>query len=125
LHRSAAQEASEEQRRATVQRIGQNIGAALDALREASPDADIAVMTYYDPIGGDPAIVGSEAFWVKQLNDEIRAQATSRNAAVADVYTAFSGGRAYEYTNVLVGDIHANARGHTLIAEQYWRALGY
>lgn len=121
----AAVQGNEAERAAVVARAGNNIGQALDALRAAAPDADIAVMTYYDPFGTDQTIVGSEGYWVARLNEAIRREAAGREARVAEVQDAFGGGRAYEYTNILVGDVHANARGHAVIAEQLWQALGY
>lgn len=116
---------------ATIRRVGENIGFALDALRKATGrcggqlPADIAVMNYYNPYGGDPADQNSAAYWTAQLNQAITRAATARGVPVADVATAFGGGLAYRYTYIVTGDIHANAAGHRVIAEQFWRALRY
>jgi lysophospholipase L1-like esterase len=115
-----------EQRRATIATVQQNLAQILDELRQAAGrSADIAVMTYYNPYGGNPAEENSEAYWVTQLNTAIRTEAAQRGVAVADTYAAFDGGRAYSRTFILIGDIHANRQGHEAIAEQFWLALAY
>jgi lysophospholipase L1-like esterase len=114
------------EREAAVAAARQTIARALDALRDAAgPDADIAIMTYYNPYGGDPGLEGGDAYWVERLNDAIREEAARRGVAVADVYPAFTGGRFYTHTFILAGDIHANAQGHELIAEIFREVLGY
>ncbi len=114
------------ERQAAVEATRRNIAQLLDALRRAAGDqADIVVMTYYNPYGGDPTVVDSEAYWVAQLNTAIQTEAAQRGVAVADTYAPFEGGRVYSYTFILVGDVHANSEGHEVIAEQFWLALGY
>lgn len=117
---------TEAQRAAALAKTRSNIAATLDALREATEgSADIAIMSYYNPYGGDPAVANSEAAWVMQLNSAISTEATRRGVTVADAYTPFTGGRTYAYTNILTNDIHANREGHAVIAQQFWAALGY
>jgi lysophospholipase L1-like esterase len=114
------------ERAAAVERARANIARALDALREAAgPGSDIAIMTYYNPYGGDAAQEGSDAYWIERLNAAIREEAGRRAVAVADVYPAFAGGRFYTHTFILLGDIHANAQGHALIARVFLDALAY
>lgn len=121
----SVENAGEAEREALVRQVGSNLATIFKELRQVARDSDIAVMTYYNPYGGDPSIAGSDAYWVERLNAEIRHQAGLHGIAVAEVYQAFDEGRAYEYTNILLGDIHANSRGHAVIAEQFWQALGY
>lgn len=117
---------TEAQRAATLAQTRGNIAAILDTLRDTTDgSADIAIMLYYNPYGGDPSVATSEAAWTVQLNDAIRAEASARAVAVADAYTPFTGGRAYAYTNILTNDVHANRQGHAVIAQQFWAALGY
>lgn len=114
------------ERAAVVQEVQRNLARTLDALQRATGGrADIAVMTYYNPYGGDPNEENSEAYWVTQLNAAIRTEAEQRGIAVADTYAPFDNGRAYSYTNVLLGDVHATRQGHAVIAEQFWAALEY
>lgn len=114
------------ERTAAVAAARRNLARILDELRAAAgPTADIAVMTYYNPYGGDPGREDGEAYWVARLNQAISEEATRRGVAVADVYPAFADGRFYTHTFVLFGDVHANALGHRLIADQFVEALGY
>jgi lysophospholipase L1-like esterase len=117
--------AGPERRAAAVTIAQRNLARILDELRTAAPNADIAIMTYYNPYGGDPNVLNSEAYWVTQLNNVIIAEATQRGVSVADVFTPFEGGRAYTHTFILFGDVHANAAGHLLMAEVFWTALEY
>lgn len=114
------------ERAEAIQAVRQNLAHSLDELQRATAGrADIVVMTYYNPYGGDPNQENSEAYWVTQLNAAIRAEAAQRSIAVADTYAPFDGGHAYSYTNILLGDIHATRQGHEVIAAQFWEALGY
>ncbi len=114
------------ERAAAVDTARRNIARILDELQAAAgPAADIAIMTYYNPYGGDPSLEGGDAYWVEQLNQAIREEAGRRGVAVADVYDDFTGGRFYTHTFILFGDIHANAQGHRLIAERFLEALAY
>lgn len=122
----SVERASPTERAEAVAQARLNIAQTLDELRRAAgSEADIAIMTYYNPYEGDPAVENSDAYWVEQLNSAIRAEAASRGVAVAEVYPLFVGGRAYTHTFVLLGDIHANGQGHRLIADEFLRALGY
>jgi len=112
-------------RRAAVEQIRANLGRILDELRAAAPDADIAVMTYYDPYGGDPSLESADAYWVVRMNAAIAEEAARRGVAVADGYGALAGGKAYTHTFILLGDIHANAQGHRALADAFLAALGY
>jgi lysophospholipase L1-like esterase len=105
----AVERAAPAERAAAVEAVRRNVGRILDELRAAAPDADIAVMTYYNPYGGDPAIEDGDAYWVAQMNTAIAEEAARRGAAVADGYGALGGGRAYTHTFILLGDVHATA----------------
>ncbi len=122
----AVTEDTPEARLRVVEAVGANLALILDMLQHTTQGrADIAVMTYYNPYGGDPNDAASEAYWVERLNSVIRVEAERRGVAVADTYAPFGAGRAYTYTNVLIGDIHANRQGHMVIADQFWSALEY
>lgn len=127
----AVERADSAARAAAMQRVAENTGYALDALLRATRDrwgrrtADIVVMNYYNPYGGDSAQAQSPAYWMAQLNQAIERAATGRHIPVANAAQAFAGGLAYRYTYIMTGDIHANADGHRVIAEQFWRALQY
>lgn len=85
--------------------------------------SDIITMTIYNPYGGDPQIVRSDAWWVARFNAAITEEAAKREIAVADVYGRFVG-KERDLTWVPL-DFHANNRGHIAIAEEFWKAAGY
>lgn len=114
-----------------IARIEANLGRSLDELLEATRGrdgkrgADVVVMNYYNPYGGNPADETAPAYWTARLNQAIARAAAARGVPVADVATAFGGGLVYRYTYITAGDLHANADGHRVIAEQFWQALAY
>lgn len=118
-------------RASAIKAVEDNLAIILDELVDAaqSPSgertADIVVMNYYNPYGGDPADQTSPAYWTVQLNEAIARVAAARGLPVSDVASEFSGGLAYRYTYITTGDIHANADGHRVIASEFWRALQY
>lgn len=105
-----------------------DIGQIFDTLVAATTidgarTADIAAMTVYNPYGGDPGIARSDAWWVARFNAAIAEEAGRRGIAVADVFAGFLGNeRALTWVPL---DFHANNRGHTAIAETFWRAVAY
>ena len=76
-------------------------------------------------VGGDPANESSPAYWAAELNKAIGEAASRRGVPVADVATPFDDGKAFMWTYIANGDIHANNLGHQAIAEQFWQALKY
>ena len=105
-----------------------SLGRIFDALVAATTvngarQSDILTMTIYNPYGGDPAIVRSDAWWVERFNAALTEEAQRRDIAVADVYGRFKG-RERELTWVPL-DFHANNRGHLAMAEEFWRAAAY
>ncbi len=119
------------ERQQVMARVQQNLASELDQLLAATTGpngertADIVVMNYYNPWGGDPANTASPAYWANQLNQAIANAAGPRKVPVADVFTPFEGGKAYVWTFIATGDIHANNQGHQVIADQFWQALQY
>ncbi|HET8626266.1 MAG TPA: GDSL-type esterase/lipase family protein [Thermomicrobiales bacterium] len=85
--------------------------------------SDIVTMTVYNPYGGDPALAHSPAWWVQRFNGVIADEAAKRGVRVADVYDPFRGHET-DYTYMPL-DFHPNNRGHEVIAEAFWRTMGY
>jgi lysophospholipase L1-like esterase len=127
----AAQRADRPQREAVVRGVETNLGVILDRLLEETTDregrrsADIVVMNYYNPYLGDVGDEETVAYWADQLNQAIFRAAAAREIPMADVASAFEGGLVYRYTYIAAGDVHANADGHRVIAEQFWQVLEY
>ena len=121
----ALQGQSAAERQAGLDRFKSSYPQALAAIRDALGDLKPAVVvtTYYDLSEGDPNQQGSDAWWLHQFNDVIRAAAQAQGMKVADLEPAFRGqiGQWTWYPN----DIHPNNAGHAAIARLVWTALGF
>ncbi|MGN0648930.1 MAG: SGNH/GDSL hydrolase family protein [Oscillospiraceae bacterium] len=117
---------------------GENLNGILAKINELSPNADVKLLTVYNPFeGGDSFYFDAvndnfedvQAFSLAgifgklgdkaeaklaQLNYEIVNAANSNGAEIIDVYSAFKG-HAAEYTNISSFDVHPNSSGHALI----------
>ncbi len=124
-----------------VQRAGI---AATDALRtvvtavQAALEANgaaprIALLAYYNPdaeplasaaVAGADGVVSCQAGDVAPgLDDRIACVAEERAVILVDLYAAFVG-REPELTRIRAGDVHPNAAGYQVIAEQILAAVG-
>jgi lysophospholipase L1-like esterase len=105
-----------------------DMGQILDALIAATTTngarrGDIVTMTIYDPVGGDPQLVHSDAWWIARFNGALAEEATRRGVAVAPVAARFAG---QERTLTWMPlDFHPNNAGHRAIAEALWGTTGY
>jgi lysophospholipase L1-like esterase len=122
------QAADDTAREAGLTQFRTNLGKILDTLIGATTvdgtrRSDIVIMTIYNPYGGDPNIVRSDAWWVARFNTALVEEAQRRNVIVADVYKRFLG-HERELTWVPL-DFHANNLGHLAMAQTLWAALGY
>lgn len=94
-----------------------NISKILEQVKNDAPDAQVVILTVYDPFEG---VTGMEMFDVvareklSELNSGIIAAAAENGAETADVAAAFKG-HALEYTNIAGMDIHPNSTGHNVI----------
>jgi lysophospholipase L1-like esterase len=124
----ALQGADDKAREAGLATFRTDIAWIFDALIAATTQngvrtSDIVTMTVYNPYGGDPQVVRSDAWWVARFNAAIAEEAGKRDIAVADVYGRFLG-KEKDLTWVPL-DFHANNRGHIVMAEEFWKAAGY
>jgi lysophospholipase L1-like esterase len=109
---------------------GANLGLILGTLRAVAPDAEIAVMTYYNPLGScylsplsplaDNVLEGGGGLPFG-LNDIIRDVATNHVGGVTVVET-FGLLNADDFVG---GDdcLHPDNSGHRKIARAFWRAM--
>ncbi|HET7038022.1 MAG TPA: GDSL-type esterase/lipase family protein, partial [Thermomicrobiaceae bacterium] len=120
----ALQSQSTAERQAGLDQFKTSYPQALAAIRAALGDLKPAVVvtTYYDLSEGNPNQQGSDAWWLHQFNEVIRAAAQAQGMRVADLEPAFRGqiSRWTWYPN----DIHPNNAGHAAIARLVWTALG-
>lgn len=100
-----------------VQGVVSNISEILEYVKNCSPEAQVIILTVYDPFEG---VTGMEMLDVvareklSELNSGIIDAAAQNGAEAADAAAAFKG-RAAELTNIMQGDIHPNKDGHALI----------
>lgn len=95
-----------------------NIRRITEKVSELNPDADIVLLTVYDPFAGNVLLTAaSEAAEEKlgELNEGIRSL-ESGHVMTADIYEAFKGNEG-AYTNISRLDIHPSSAGHFRIYE--------
>lgn len=85
--------------------------------------SDIITMTIYNPIGGDPAVRGSDAWWVARFNAALTDAAAARAIPVAPAADAFRGHE--DRLTWMPADFHPNNAGHVVLAERLWAVSGY
>ena len=95
----------------------------LSARLADAPSANIILMTYYNPYGGDANNTNNEATWTERLNAIVRATAQTRKLRLADIYPLFVG-QPDALTWIAYNDVHPTDAGHALIAREVWRASG-
>lgn len=95
-----------------------NIRRITERIAALNPDADIILLTVYEPFAGNVLLsAASEAAAEKlgELNDGIRSLA-GEHVLTADIYEAFKGNE-NAYTNISRLDIHPSSAGHFRIYE--------
>lgn len=110
--------ALEAAKKVDAEQTADNIGRCVKLIEKLNPNAEIILMTVYDPFSGNTLLkAASDAAHERLsiLNAGIMAL-ESDNVKVIDVYGAFDG-RAGEYTNINRLDIHPNTEGHYRIYE--------
>ena len=118
----ALEDRSQAERQSALDAFTGSFRDALTSVRnELGPETTVVVTTYYDLSDGDPAVSGSDAWWIVRFNDVIRQTAADLGVIVADVTSAFSG-RIAELTLAPV-DVHPSNAGHQAIADTVWAAL--
>lgn len=112
-----------DQLRGTLSDLQTNLGAVLEALREAAPEARIVVIDLYNPFSGTGDIRELIAdVGVQQINGVIGASASDEDlrADLASTFQYFQGrGRQW----ISSDGIHPNDDGHAVIAEIVLAAL--
>ena len=85
----------------------------------------LLIQTVYDPYGGDPNAVGSDAWWVERFNGVIREIAGTQPAARVVELADKVRGNEQALTLVRFDDVHLSNAGHRLAADLYWMAGGF
>ncbi|OLT22209.1 hypothetical protein BJF81_13240 [Ornithinimicrobium sp. CNJ-824] len=107
--------------------VGTNLPLILDRLRAASPEADIAINTYYNPFVIDEALAAMTALPAASLNQHIETAALMWNVDVAEVAAAFgSDDQAICLLTWMCAarDIHPKDAGYEVMGDAFLEALG-
>ena len=115
---------------ACVARSGlrEGLGGALDRilgdLRAAAPDAELIVVSLYNPFSVD--VPGSNGLWRAYNSDVQRSAARRHDARFVDVFKVAHGRRMCQLTFLCEsGDLHPTDDGYRAIADQIFDAAGY
>lgn len=108
--------ALEAAKKVDIDAIADNIEACVAAIRGFNPNAEIVVLTVYDPFSGNMLLSAASDIAYEKLHELNGRIFDIEGIKVADVYSAFDG-KAGELTNINRLDIHPNADGHNRIYE--------
>lgn len=103
-------------REVDVNAVAENIEKCAAAVRELNPNAEVIVLTVYDPFSGNVLLSAASDIAYEKLHELNGGISGIDGITVADVYSAFDG-KAGELTNINKLDIHPNAEGHFKIYE--------
>jgi lysophospholipase L1-like esterase len=112
-------------REATLATFRTNLAQIVTRLTEGGQTRALFIQTIYDPFGGDPTAVGSDAWWVERFNSVIRdVAATNPLVTVVDL-AAQVRGKEQALTLGRFDDVHLSNAGHRLAADLYWATSGF
>ncbi len=112
-------------REAALATFRTNLATIMTRLTEGGQARALLIQTIYDPFGGDPTAVGSDAWWVERFNGAIReVAATHQGAQVVELADKVRG-REQTLTLGRFDDVHLSNAGHRLAADLYWTAGGF
>jgi lysophospholipase L1-like esterase len=100
-----------------------NYTHVLAQLRSLLPSAMILLLDYYNPYAVDPSNPFAKLYTAIALAHEqlVQMEAQAFHARVVDIYQPFVGHEA-QYTHILDGNVHPNATGYGVIADQMLKA---
>ncbi len=123
LQRLAGKDA--QTREAALATFRTNLATIITRLTEGGQTRTLLIQTVYDPFGGDPAAVGSDAWWVERFNGAIREIAATQQAVKVVELADKVRGKEQALTLVRFDDVHLSNAGHRLAADLYWAAGGF
>ena len=128
----------DQQLRDGVEDLREDLPLIIDKLRESAPDAEIVILSIYNPFDGAKiSLMGTDILlgemteeYVLLLNEVISEVAAEKGCLIADAYTAFKASTE-QVVNVTADangyimeyDPHPNAAGHRIIASLILAAL--
>jgi lysophospholipase L1-like esterase len=112
-------------REAALATFRANLTTTITRLTEGGQTRTLLIQTVYDPFGGDPNAVGSDAWWVERFNGAIRDIAATQPVARVVELADKVRGNEQALTLVRFDDVHLSNAGHRLAADLYWAAGGF
>lgn len=111
-------------REAALATFRTNLTTIMTRLLEGGQTRALLIQTIYDPFGGDPAAVGSDAWWVERFDGAIREVGARPGVQVVEL-AAQVRGKEQALTLARFDDVHLSNAGHRLAADLYWAAGGF
>jgi lysophospholipase L1-like esterase len=102
-----------------------NLTTIMARLLEGGQTRALLIQTIYDPFGGDPTAVGSDAWWVERFNGTIRTVAAARQGVQVVELADKVRGKEQMLTLARFDDVHLSNAGHRLAADLYWATGGF
>jgi lysophospholipase L1-like esterase len=112
-------------REAALATFRTNLTTIVTRLTEGGQTRTLLIQTVYDPFGGDPNAVGSDAWWVERFNGAIRDVAAARQGVQVVELADKVRGNEQALTLVRFDDVHLSNAGHRLAADLYWATGGF
>ncbi|MHB8647214.1 MAG: GDSL-type esterase/lipase family protein [Thermomicrobiales bacterium] len=112
-------------REAAIQTFRANLTTIVTRLTEGGQTRAVLIPTIYDPFGGDPTAVGSDAWWIERFNGAIREVAAAKQGVTVIELAAQVRGKEQTLTLGRFDDVHLSNAGHRLAADLLWAAGGF
>ena len=112
-------------REAALATFRANLTTIVTRLTEGDQTRALLIQTIYDPFGGDPTAVRSDAWWIAQFNGAIRDVAATKQGVTVVELAEKVRGKEQSLTLGRFDDVHLSNAGHRLAADLLWAAGGF
>ncbi len=112
-------------REAALATFRTNLTTIVTRLIEGGQTRAVLIPTIYDPFGGDPTAVRSDAWWIEQFNGAIRTGAMATHDVTVVELADRVRGKEQSLTLGRFDDVHLSNAGHRLAADLLWAASGF
>lgn len=112
-------------REAALATFRTNLTTIVTRLIEGGQTRAVLIPTIYDPFGGDPTAVRSDAWWIEQFNSAIRTVAMATHDVTVVELADSVRGKEQSLTLGRFDDVHLSNAGHRLAADFLWAAGGF
>ncbi len=112
-------------REAALATFRTNLTTIVTRLAEGGQMRALLIPTIYDPFGGDPTAVRSDAWWIEQFNGAIRDVAAAKQGVTVVELADKVRGKEQSLTLGRFDDVHLSNVGHRLAADLFWAAGGF